>query len=595
LKVEKEGKSMCLFCGVTCGSGLTADNGIPDFGQDPSNLAATIFEMGDALATSATKYQIKLGQSFDGFLSDENDSDWIRVDVVTGDTVTFTLQRENSDAAFDLKLYDEDGEQLDFSVSSSHGAVEISFEPASSGAVFVEIANTHAGDGGSYTVSSAAAPLQTFSATEISQQLTDSYWNSNGGNRHAFNVGSSGNISVDITNLNADGQQLAKAALEVWEKYSGLNFVYTSLGTGADIRFDDENSGAYAGYSAWGGTTSSTYVNVSKSWISSYGVRLDSYSFQTYLHEIGHALGLGHAGNYNGSASYKSDGSGSNHYLNDSWQMSIMSYFSQYENSTVDATYAYVISPMIGDILAIQDLYSSVDASFNSGKTVYDLNGQNTPESYTDLAVTNRATVMTIFDTGGYDKFNFRATNADQMIDLRSGNHSDVGGQKGNLSIAVGTVIEKAISGGGDDTLIGNNSNNVLKGGGGADDLFGNGGDDKLKGKDGEDSLKGGAGNDKLRGGNDDDILNGGAGNDKLVGGGGYDRFDFSWGSGTDKIKKFENGKDKLLFNGTSADAFSDLTIKSTSRGAEVSVDNIKILLKGIDADLLDASDFLFA
>jgi hypothetical protein len=34
---------------------------------------------------------------------------------------------------------------------------------------------------------------------------------------------------------------------------------------------------------------------------------IDSYSFQTYVHEIGHALGLGHGGPYNGSASYGLD------------------------------------------------------------------------------------------------------------------------------------------------------------------------------------------------------------------------------------------------------------------------------------------------
>ena len=46
---------------------------------------------------------------------------------------------------------------------------------------------------------------------------------------------------------------------------------------------------------------------------------------------IGHAIGLVHAGEYNGSAHFGVD----NLYGNDSWQMSIMSYFDQAENTYV--------------------------------------------------------------------------------------------------------------------------------------------------------------------------------------------------------------------------------------------------------------------
>jgi predicted Zn-dependent protease len=40
----------------------------------------------------------------------------------------------------------------------------------------------------------------------------------------------------------------------------------------------------------------SATVSVAQSWLNANGTSLGSYSMQTYIHEIGHALGLGHAG-----------------------------------------------------------------------------------------------------------------------------------------------------------------------------------------------------------------------------------------------------------------------------------------------------------
>ena len=86
--------------------------------------------------------------------------------------------------------------------------------------------------------------------------------------------------------------------MEAWEMVVDLDFVEVS--SGEMITMDDNSSGAWA--YAPGGTQSSTGVelNVSETWLDSYGTTLDSYPYQTYIHEIGHAIGLGHQGNYNG-------------------------------------------------------------------------------------------------------------------------------------------------------------------------------------------------------------------------------------------------------------------------------------------------------
>ncbi|MHA3916475.1 matrixin family metalloprotease [Halovulum sp. GXIMD14793] len=85
------------------------------------------------------------------------------------------------------------------------------------------------------------------------------------------------------------------------------NIEFTETTGSADITFDDNSSGAYSTSSYSGNTIISSFVNVSTNWVATYGSKINSYSFQTYVHEIGHALGLGHQGNYNGSANYGTD------------------------------------------------------------------------------------------------------------------------------------------------------------------------------------------------------------------------------------------------------------------------------------------------
>jgi serralysin len=470
--------------------------------QNGLMAGADYVETTDAPENTSTPYELVAGDTFTGTTSGIFDQDWVRVTVAPNSTVGLKVSTETYIP--DFNIYDENGNYIRAGswVDENSKAATFLNDKDVAVNIYVEshVWSNYINDRpypSDYTVT------VTTETGAIADYLTSGFW---GGQSYAFNVAPGGTLTADITGLTAAGQYLARNALEAWTAVSGINFRFVS--NGAQITFDDNESDAFTEFSNAGSTITSADVNISTGWLKAYGTSLNSYSFQTYIHEIGHALGLGHAGNYNHTATFGVD----NLYLNDSWQATVMSYFDQEENTYVDASFALLLSPMVADILAIQQLYGT-STSIHTGNTTYGFG--STAGGYLDDFVRQNGPVAgTIVDSSGIDTLDFSGFSAAQKVDLRAEQASDIGGLTGNFFIARGTVIENARGGRGNDTLTGNASGNRLEG---------RDGHDVIDGGDGGDYLIGGNGIDRLSGGSGDDYLRGDAGADRLDGGAGFD------------------------------------------------------------------------
>jgi serralysin len=472
----------------------------------------------------STKFSVSVGAGVfgtpvSGFIEAPGDQDWYRVTLTeAGHFYQFrTVSNTELPVKPHVRLLDANGNEV------ASGFQTLNFFAETAGTYFLAVQDSDAAfAGGGYQLS---ARLAHFSIAQIADQLINGWPAGFGGSQRWDRS----DLTFSLTGASEHFTHFVRLAFATWQDVCGLTFTET---TGvADIAVIQP-----------GGMNVNVVVNgiiqSSEVYATDFAEGLGSHGFGMGLvHEIGHALGLFHAGAYNATARYGID----NHYVNDTFQYSAMSYFGQ--NNFGGASFAYVSSPQMADIYAVIQLYG--EGTARSTDTVYGFNASGHGATGEIYDFSNYGAVIgppgfehtalpvfTIYDTGGTDTLDCSGYSADQNISLVSGSWSDIGGWKGNIAIYLTSTIENAVGGSGSDTITGNAANNRLTGNAGNDTLIGDAGNDVLFGGAGDDVIDGGKGDDKANGGDGNDVFLVADprrdGEDEYDGGNGIDTLDFS-------------------------------------------------------------------
>jgi serralysin len=515
---------------------------------------AYITETTDAADNTSTTYTMNVGDFFTGSASSTTlayNDDWIRITLAANTTYTASMNSlglynaglndaylQGYDSAGNLLLADDDGgpsnyAQLTFTTDAA-GVYYIAAGAASlnndSGGYMVTIT---LGDKASFDHNMGAAALYE-SETSWSPNLAATPVNVTYAIRNTGPAFDANGDPTPFQQLTASQVAAAQQGTLMYSEISGITFTQVNPGgtsQNATVLFGAytstaDGAGAYAyfpGNAAAASVDGDVWLNNDS--VDGSNLRFGTYSFFAMIHELGHAVGLSHPGDYNAAPGVSITYAANAQFIEDSQQYTIMSYFAE-TDSGADFGGTYADTLMLYDIFALHKLYGA-DLTTRSGATIYGFNS-NAGDVYNFAINTDPA--LCIWDGAGADTIDLSGWGMTQTLNLNEGTFSNVGGLTKNLSIAFGAVIENAIGGSGSDTITGNAASNTIYGRGGTDTLSGGAGADTIYGGTGvsdatdlTDTINGDAGNDILHGNGGDDTIYGGADSDTVYGGGGSD------------------------------------------------------------------------
>lgn len=273
--------------------------------------------------------------------------------------------------------------------------------------------------------------------------------------------------------LTATQQAQATLAVTRYNEVANLNVSFTSTGVGdiifGALSFPDPGLYGFAYYPGQGEVSGDVWLNNTMDIVAS--PTLYDEGWVTFIHELGHALGLNHP----------FDTVLLPRELDNS-RYTVMSYDPVPEQAAVpDPAQQWPATPMLYDIQALQVMYGA-NMSTRTGNDVYFANS-----GVNGMAIADSGSLIaTIWDAGGIDTFSGIHQTGKVTIDLRPGHFSSIGSIANNVGIALGVEgttaqsawIENAVGGSAGDSLTGNGLANVLDGRTGADTMDGQGGND---------------------------------------------------------------------------------------------------------------------
>ncbi|HUO97266.1 MAG TPA: M10 family metallopeptidase C-terminal domain-containing protein [Rhizomicrobium sp.] len=322
------------------------------------------------------------------------------------------------------------------------------------------------------------------------------------------------------------------AGLALWSAVANITFVSTALPSQAQITFVRGTDGGAAttpGYTegSGAGLTGGTKLLAMTSASISIDTSVDGfgpidgnfatgggYPTMTFIHEEGHAIGLGHAGPYNSTV----DEATQQFSVYDNYLYSIMSYidprtasakyYSQYAvtgtswGRSADGSLRVPTTWMPLDILAAQSLYGLPVTTPLSGGQVFGFhcNVSGAIEPFFDFTK-NTTPVITLWDLGTGNTFDISGFSTAANVNLNAGTYSSVDGLTNNIAIAYSTAIDKLVCGSGSTTVVCNADGDEIDAGAGTDTLSGGAGSDLFVFAGSfaaADQINGGSGTDKL-------------------------------------------------------------------------------------------------
>lgn len=581
-----------------------SDVGLWEFKLSPGSSAD-----GDIPASTATTTNISIGGSIRSTIDTAGDHDWIRVELVAGQTYQFALNGVDAGALSDpsLNLRDSVGNVIASDDDGGAGYNSLlTFTAASTGTYYLD-AHAYSNETGTYelTAAQAATPeptsvLDTIDwGTQVQGSALTVYFATTG---QSFDGETAG------ANWSAAEKAAVMAAFGVYADVANITFTEAASSASATfVLVKAELEPDVLGYCNPPGETNAgvgVFNHTNSTW-TDQGLQPGGYAFVTLIHELGHGLGLAHPHDDGGtstvmtgvtgpSGSYGTSGLNQGVFTtmsyNDGWATGPNGVNVNANNYGWQGT----LSPL--DIAVIQQKYGANTNHNNDGISWYQLVDANAAGTM----------YQAIWDTGGVD-YIYYSGSRDAVIDLRAatlldaagggGYVSYVNGIIGGFTIANGVVVEKAFGGSGNDTLTGNSAANTMGGregndtidagggddrvyagsgddtvygGDGRDGLYGMEGDDFISGGNGNDRIDGGDGNDRLYGDAGRDVIFGGAGDDLLRGGGGNDFF--HGGAGNDRIDGNSGSYDRAFYSGN----FADYQLQYDSAADQVRVTDLR-------------------